>query len=107
MTPVAQPLLPGMPPKAAASDRGCGLDLLPNLIQLCRLCHLAMPLWDLGEETRAFTWLSSVPSRGVAWQLYTDTQGWSRESRVSLPRRHNAFVALGRADGLPRSVEVG
>lgn len=92
----------------AQSERGCGLDLPTNVIQLCQVCHKAMPLWDLGDERRAFEWLTLVPRKDAGWQLFTDFFDWTDGGRPDLLRMFNAVRATGpgirTAPGVTREV---
>src|SRR5712692_8555008 len=70
----------------ATGHAGSGLDVPANVIQLCQLCHQAMPLFDAGEEEQAVDWLPSTPAKDPAWQLFTDTFRWPETCSVSMSR---------------------
>jgi hypothetical protein len=89
-------------------ERGCGLDLLPNLIPLCHRCHHAMRRFDPGEEGDGFRWLSHVPRKPARWQIFTDVFPWDGVGRWDLLRLQTTLWALGlfSDDALPHPLEV-
>jgi hypothetical protein len=71
-----------------------GLDGVQNLVPLCPTCHINQPIFMVGEETRAWAWMSN----NDMWTYYLRIVELLLRANPELSEDPDAVLAMSREE---------